>query len=167
LERGRFSFAEEREMETERLSGEEFLARFEAGGFGAREYGHREHVRTVWLYLQRLEAAEVVVAIARGIHKLAEAHGSPGLYHETLTRVWVHLIAEAYGRAPSGQGFDSFLGAIPELLDRELPYRYYSRERLTSAAARAEWMPPDLRPLPGSRELGTSRPVALRIPSGG
>jgi hypothetical protein len=36
---------------------------------------------------------------------------------------------------------------IEQFGDRDLPLRYYSRERLMSSTARLGWLPPDLRPL--------------------
>lgn len=38
---------------------------------------------------------------------------------------------------------------VDECTDREIPYTYYSRERLMSSAARREWIEPDLAPLLG------------------
>jgi hypothetical protein len=40
------------------------------------------------------------------------------------------------------------MAANPELLDKHLPYRYYSHELLDSRAARGHVVIPDLAPLP-------------------
>jgi hypothetical protein len=58
----------------------------------------------------------------------------PGKYHETMTRAWFELVAQA-----------ETLDAHPELLDRSLLARYYSPDRLD--AGRNEWLEPDLEPL--------------------
>lgn len=132
------------------VSDEEFLDRFERADFSPSEYGHREHLRTAWLYLRRLgceETAAAAAEVAQGIRRLSAAHGAPQRYHETLTRVWVRLVAAACAGAP-GLDFDALLARHPELLDRDLPYRHYSRERLTSDEARAAWIEPDRAPLP-------------------
>jgi hypothetical protein len=154
--RGRFAFLEETIMASDpaadqAASGDrDFLDRFERAAFSPSEYGHREHLRTAWLYLQRLGLAETAAAIAelsRGIRRLSAAHGASQRYHETLTQVWVRLVAAACAQAP-GLGFDALLSGHPELLDRDLPYRHYSRERLMSDEARARWVEPDREPLP-------------------
>jgi hypothetical protein len=51
-----------------------------------------------------------------------------------MTRAWFELAAQAKS-----------LDAHPDLLDRSLLGRYYSRERLE--AGRDEWLEPDLAPL--------------------
>ena len=51
-----------------------------------------------------------------------------------MTRAWFELVSQAES-----------LDAHPELLDRTLLARYYSRERLE--AGRHEWLEPDLQPL--------------------
>jgi hypothetical protein len=51
-----------------------------------------------------------------------------------MTRAWFELAVQAED-----------LAAHPELLDRSLLFRYYSRERLE--AGRHEWLEPDLAPL--------------------
>jgi len=141
--------------------GADFLDRFERAAFSPAEYGHREHLRTAWLYLQRLDFEETAAAVAIGIRRLSAAHGAPGRYHETLTRVWVRLVSAACERAP-GLGFDALLGSHPELLDRNLPYRHYTRERLLSDAARAGWIEPDVEPLPVPAPLSRRPASAAR-----
>jgi hypothetical protein len=125
---------------------QEFLARFEACTIDARAFGHRQHIRMVWLYLRQEESSGAWERVRAGIRRLASAHGSPGLYHETLTWIWFRLVENAVASTPGGAEFDGFVAAHPELLDRELPYLYYSREVLMSEEARRERVAPDLRP---------------------
>ncbi len=44
--------------------------------------------------------------------------------------------------------FEEFIEHNPDLLDRKLIERFYSRELLLSEPARAAWVSPDLRALP-------------------
>ena len=127
----------------------DFIDRLERCALGAAEFGHREHVRAAWLYLRR-DGAGAHAAMAQGLKALSTAHGAPGRYHETLTRLWVEIVAEAARRDPEPV-FDRFIARHPELLDRDLPSRHYSRERLASDDARAAWVEPDLEPLAGER----------------
>lgn len=130
------------------LSDTEFLARFEAAALGADEYAHRDHLRTVWLYLRQRGREGAESAVRDGIRRLSAAHGAPGRYHETLTRAWIALIASAAGESGETGDFAALLRAHPGLLDRETPLRFYSPERLWSDEARAGWVEPDLEPLP-------------------
>jgi hypothetical protein len=70
-------------------------------------------------------------------------------YHETITIAslraadsWLAAHADAPLDAALGTFLETSLGRSDWLL------RYWSRERLFSAAARREWQPPDLAPLP-------------------
>ena len=69
-------------------------------------------------------------------------------YHETLTQVWmrlVHFTLCQYGPADSA---DAFYDAHPQLWQAKVLRFFYSRDRLMSLAAKAEFVPPDLAPLP-------------------
>jgi hypothetical protein len=46
--------------------------------------------------------------------------------------------------------FDDLLAAEPHLLDKTLPYRHWSRERMGSEEARQQWVEPDVRLMPAS-----------------
>lgn len=64
-----------------------------------------------------------------------------------MTQFWVGVTAHAIDESGAAD-FDELLERVPQLLDKELPYRHWSREALFSPAARAEWVEPDLRALP-------------------
>ena len=126
-----------------------FLATFERGGFGGDEFPHEAHVRMAWLYVTRLGPEDAINQAARGIRALARANGTPTLYHDTLTRAWVYVVAAAVAAAPSAT-FERLLAHNPQLLDRRLLLQYYSPGVLSSAQARAGWIAPDLAPIPGA-----------------
>jgi len=115
------------------------------------EWKHRTHVRVAFLHLARWSLDEAHLRMRAGIIRLNERHGleeSPARgYFETLTRAWLVLIAHARGRAPYAMSAD-LLAAHPELLDKALTFRFYSRELLASARARAIFVEPDVTPLP-------------------
>jgi hypothetical protein len=45
--------------------------------------------------------------------------------------------------------FDEFIARNGDLLDRQLPERFFSSEALQGTTARTTWIEPDLAPLPG------------------
>jgi hypothetical protein len=130
------------------------------GSFGHRtllapEWTHRAHVRVAYLHLSRWSLDESHLRMRVGIVRLNASHGLEETatrgYHETMTRLWLTLVA----RAREGRSYESseaFLAVHPELLDRELPFRFYTRERLLSVRARATFVEPDLEPYTSSSE---------------
>ena len=110
------------------------LAEFEAGRISGSEFPHECHLRVAWSLSRRYPHEEAFDRLAAGIREIASRAGVPGKYHETMTRAWFELAAQAES-----------LDGHPELLDRSLLLRYYSPERLE--AGRHEWLEPDLAPL--------------------
>jgi hypothetical protein len=134
------------------LNDESLWAAFQARSLSPADWTHRAHLRVAWMHLARWPSLdEAHLRMRAGIIRLNAVHGleeTPARgYHETLTRVWLALIAAA---RKLGEQTDSeaFLSAHPTLLDRSAPQRYYSKERLFSATARAIFIAPDLSPLP-------------------
>jgi hypothetical protein len=116
------------------MPGGSLLDDFEAGRIAGSEFPHERHVLVSWSLSRRYPREEAFARLAAGIRGIAARAGVPGKYHETMTRAWFELIAQAES-----------LDAHPELLDRSLLTRYYSHERLE--AGRHEWLEPDLEPL--------------------
>jgi hypothetical protein len=110
------------------------LADFEAGRIPGSAFPHERHVQVAWGLSRRYPREEAFARLAEGIRGIAERAGAPGKYHETMTRAWFELVAQA-----------ETLDAHPELLDRSLLARYYSPDRLD--AGRNEWLEPDIEPL--------------------
>ena len=110
------------------------LEAFEAGRIDASAFRHECHVRVAWGLSRRYPCEEAFARLADGIRGIAARAGVPGKYHETITRAWFELVAQA-----------ETLDEHPELFDRGLLGRYYSASRL--AAGRHEWLEPDLGPL--------------------
>lgn len=110
-------------------------------------FGHREHLELAWLYLERHRLAEAEGAMEAALRWVAERHGAPERYHDTLTRAWVRLVAVHRDMHAAGS-FDAFIEASGGLLDRRLLDGHYTADRLAGDAARHGWVAPDVRPLP-------------------
>jgi hypothetical protein len=128
---------------------EEFLGAFEAGRIANQDFHHRDHLRLAWIQVHRLGLERASDTVAGGIRQFASHHGHGERYHETMTRFWVRVIGMGIDRHPT-LAFDDLLAAEPHLLDKNLPYRHWSRERMLSDAARQQWVEPDLRLIPAS-----------------
>jgi hypothetical protein len=114
--------------------GDTLLDDFEAGRIRGSDFPHERHVRVAWGLTRRYPREEAFARLEYGIRRIAADAGVPGKYHETMTRAWFELVAQAKS-----------LDAHPELFDSGLLGRYYSAARL--AAGRHEWLEPDLEPL--------------------
>jgi hypothetical protein len=134
------------------MSDAEFLQRFELLTLPLEHWHHRDHLRVAYLYLTRHDFETAARKITAGIRAHNAAHGIVDTptsgYHETQTMLWLHLVAATLAQYGPGAGVDDFLAFHTQLSAQKIHRLYYSRERFTSAEARASFVPPDLAPLP-------------------
>jgi hypothetical protein len=129
------------------MSDEAFARAFENGLIPPSAFGHLAHVRVAWVYLREAESVDQALSRMRdAIRGFAAAAGATQKYHETITILWMRLLAEVRAKGASGELAD-VLRAHPALGDKDLPLHYYTRERLFSEEARAAWLEPDRQPL--------------------
>ena len=125
------------------MTDEQFARAFERGEITPAAFDHRAHVRVAWVYVQEGPTFEAATTRMReGIRRFAAAANASQKYHETITVLWMRLLAEAAARVPRCELAD-LLQQCPELADKDLPLKYYSRERLFSDDARSRWIPPE------------------------
>ena len=136
------------------LSDDELWAAFGAAALHAPAWTHRAHLRVAWLFLRRHPLDEAHLLMRIGIIRLNAFHGlveTPARgYHETLTRLWLALIA-ALMQTADAPSSGAFVDAHQAALGKDAALRHYSRDRLMSVRARAMFVEPDLSPLPVSR----------------
>ena len=128
---------------------EQFLAAFEAGKIANQDFHHRDHLRLAWIQIRRLGVERASDTVAGAIRRFAAHHGHADRYHETMTCFWVRAVGMGVTRHPT-LSFDDLVAAEPHLLDKNLPYRHWSRERMGSDEARRQWTEPDIRLMPAS-----------------
>ena len=133
---------------------ERLAARFADCSLPCVEWTHRAHL-TVGLWTLREHAAdEALRRIRAGIQRYNAACGvvtTPTRgYHETITCFYMRVIGNYLATLAD---HTDWLAVTNRLLDRygtpDLPFAYYTRERLMSPEARANWVEPDLRKLAG------------------
>ncbi|HEX3595297.1 MAG TPA: hypothetical protein VHU80_09355 [Polyangiaceae bacterium] len=133
------------------MNDDQLWSAFETQSLAHAEWTHTTHVRTAFLFVRDLPVDEAHLRMRAGIIRLNERHGlvetSARGYFETLTRCWLVFVADARLRSSARTSLE-LLERCPELSDRHLPLRHYSRERLHSVRARAIFLEPDLSPLP-------------------
>jgi hypothetical protein len=122
----------------------DLIGAFEAGTLDGAHFRHERHVRVAWGLVRRYGRAEGLRRMVAGIRAMADRAGHPEKYHETVTRAWFELVADA-----------EEIRDDSDLFDRTLLARYYTPERLK--AGRERWVEPDLRPLRPSASAGARR----------
>lgn len=121
------------------------VKRFEDATVDPEGFDHRAHLEVAWAYLDALPLLPAIDRMSAGLRALTEKLGQPDKYHETITAFWVILIAERRQTRPAAS-FEAFCAQNPDLLSgaRALLLEHYSRGRLDSDLARAQFLLPDL-----------------------
>jgi len=141
-------------MSSDRLPGvtaadEAFVAAFHAHQLSNQGFHHRDHLRLAWVQIRRLGLDEASEVVTTGIRRFAAHHGGIERYNDTMTRFWLRLVNLGISRHPE-LTFDELLAAEPHLLDKNLPFRHWSLERMNRDDAKQQWVEPDLHPMPAA-----------------
>ena len=117
------------------------------------EWTHAAHLTVGLWHVDRYGPAEALTRLRDGIRRLNESHGNVNTptsgYHETITAAYVMLLAQYLETCSP----ELSLGARVQrllagpLAGRDMLFTFYSRERLMSVEARAQWLEPDRGPL--------------------
>lgn len=130
----------------------DLVAAFRDRTLPKEEWTHAAHLRVGLWHVLALPLPEALAALRTGIRTYNEAVGGVNTddagYHETITRFYVWLIARAVAAADDTRDAEALADTLVARYGaRDLPLRWWSRERLFSREARLGWVPPDLRPL--------------------
>jgi hypothetical protein len=119
------------------------------------EWTHEAHLRVgTWHVLQHgRDQAMVLLRERIPVYNVAtggENTESDG-YHDTITWFYVAMIAQHLEGVNPNRDPDRLADEVVAALgDRDLPYRYFSKDHLMSVAARKGIVAPDVRPLPAA-----------------
>ena len=127
------------------MTDDEFVEAFLRGALDDMPFHHADHVRMAFLFLNRYTAMEALGRFSEALRAFAAAKGKPEIYHETITWAFVFLIRERIARMESHATWMEFAAANPDLFEWKdgILNRYYRRETLESAHARAMFVLPD------------------------
>jgi hypothetical protein len=128
----------------------DFRRAFETGALAPAGFSHRAHVRLGYVYLADSDGVESALERMRtALVAFLAHHGIPAAkYHETLTRAWILAVDHFRHRTPEAASADDFIDRNPALLDSKIMLTHYSAGLLFSDAARAQFVEPDLDPIP-------------------
>jgi hypothetical protein len=130
------------------MNDREFLRQFHDCKLSSEDFRHRDHLRLAWLVLRGHSLSETLQLLSTGIRHFASSKGASEMYNETLTQFWIRVVNHAIQTQPSIQAFEQLIDTFPILVDKQLTFYHWRRERLGGSRARAHWLEPDLRPLP-------------------
>ena len=107
-----------------------------------RNFRHADHVCVAFNLLMRYDFCDALVAFTKGLKGIAVRAEKPQSYHETITIAFLSLIAERVS-FDNFNTFEDFAFAHPDLLDKAILERWYSRDRLMSDIARRTFVLPE------------------------
>jgi hypothetical protein len=137
----------------------EIARALESGKMDNAHFKHCHHLHVAWAYLSEKDSFEAAVAkMSAVLRAFAASAGVPEKYHETITVFWMEIL-RILRQSDRKRNLEDWVTSNPQLLEKEFPLRYYSRERLFSPIARFAWVEPDVRRLPyDASEICSSDP---------
>jgi hypothetical protein len=133
------------------MTDEEFLTAFEKCTLPFEQWNHQAHVRVAYLYASGHDLEAATDRMRSGVKAYNKANQVPESldqgYHETITSAFMRLISEALAIAGQLNSFANFEHRWPQLFDKRVLRRFYSRSRILSADAKASFVEPDIAPL--------------------
>ena len=125
------------------------VSAFENATIPASEFTHAAHIAVALSYLDAFPPEQALERMREKIRAFAAYHGVSNLYHETLTTFWMRLLEHVASTSDVDLPLWRRINLIVEHWTRRRPVEtHYSRELISSQAARDKWIPPDLLALP-------------------
>lgn len=126
-----------------------FREAFERCEVSPQDFDHKAHVRLAYVYLCECEPTQAAQRMKQALLAFLKHLGvDSGKFHETLTGAWIDAVRHFMVQSPESNGFDQFIGSNPALLDSRIMLTHYSAELLFSDQARADYVEPDVQPIP-------------------
>ena len=134
------------------MNDDEFLAAFENCTLPAELWTHRAHVRVAYLLASRHDLCGATDQIRLGLKAYGKVRKTPQAidsgYHETITAAFMRLVFAANLQTGPYKSSQDFCEAHPELLGSRALRKYYSRNHVMTWEAKANFIEPNLCPLP-------------------
>jgi hypothetical protein len=126
-----------------------FRTEFEACRFPPEEFNHRAHLRLAYVYLTEHDTDTAHRRMQNALLTFLGHHGvGVSKYHDTMTRAWILAVRHFMENSPDSASADAFIENNPRMLDSKIMMTHYSTEVLFSDEARAQFVEPNLSPIP-------------------
>ena len=120
---------------------------FEQATLPVDAWSHAAHLTTALVFVRRFGPDGAFVVMRLGLLRYLASVGDTSAYHETITRARIGVIAAFEAERRDAPLADVAAELVERCARRDYLHRHYSPERLTSAEARASWLPPDRLPI--------------------
>jgi hypothetical protein len=104
------------------------------------DFHHRDHLAVSVAYLYACDLPEALDRMRESLQRFISHHDLKG-YHETITRFWMQEVEKRLDRTLCLS--ESVRAMQARLSDKNFIYQFYSKEILTSPAAKERWVEPD------------------------
>lgn len=133
----------------------DILAELESGELPAYVFDHRGHVFAAWAAMHLHGAERGAMRFRHALRRYTEHLGAADKYHVTITEALLHLVAyhqpelslPALSWREQWRAFQQRAGSLLDSSHAALA-PYYSPALIETAAARQQYLLPDLAPLP-------------------
>ncbi len=123
----------------------ELVRLFESCELPGGRWTHRAHLAVAATYLRHYPLPEATDRARAHIRRYNATRGNHTGYHETITVLFMRLVAREL--PTNGRGLAEFVSGLASRFPVSRLLDYYSADRLWSTEARAGFVEPDLRPL--------------------
>ena len=125
-----------------------FKDKVEACEFPVPKFDHRAHIRLAYIYLVEGTTKQAIQRMRSALMGLLK-HADPSKkYHETLTEAWILAVHHFMNKTENSESADDFIDKNTVMLNSNIMMTHYSAEVLFSDEARAEFVQPNLNPIP-------------------
>lgn len=133
-----------------------FREKFETLAIDPSKFDHRAHLRLAYTYLVNNDTDTAYQLMKHSLHAFLNHLGVDiSKYHDTITRAWILAVRHFMENTPKCESADALIDANPMMLDSKIMLTHYSTDLLFSDKARAEFVEPDLDPIPRYDESAT------------
>jgi hypothetical protein len=131
---------------------DDFLGAFESGTLPKERWTHAAHLLAGACYVHRLGQATAIKHMRHCVRRYNEAVGGKNTetsgYHETITVFWIKVLDTLHLHAkPIARAEFAALAVERYTAQRDLFRSFYDFDVVSSAEARATWVPPTRRPI--------------------
>jgi hypothetical protein len=123
----------------------ELVRLFESCQLAGDRWTHRAHLAVAATYLRSYPLPEATDRARAHIRRYNESRGNHTGYHETITVLFMRLVARELQASPADLA--GFVNGLAGRFAVDWLYGHYSKDRLWSAEARVGFVEPDLLPL--------------------
>lgn len=136
------------------LNDQEVLAAFESCTLPLDAWIDQEHVRICFLYASQHPLPVALDLMRKAIKAFNPSKQNPESlgrgYHETMTVAFMRLMHDSLLRNGPFPNSDAICDHHPQLLNKLVLRKLYSRERIVTVVAKREFVESDFSELPGS-----------------